>query len=84
MPGCGNTRPRYARTAVALTSTDGSQWLNRPSLIQEEMPDQVVANMGLAADDVVADIGALLLANSSCRATSMRAQHARSFDAALD
>ena len=31
MPGCGNTRPRYARTAVALPSTDGSQWLNRPS-----------------------------------------------------
>ena len=35
-----------------------AQWLNRPSRIQEEMPDQVVANMGLAADDVVADIGA--------------------------
>ena len=30
-----------------------AQWLNRPSRIQEEMPDQVVANMGLAADDVV-------------------------------
>ena len=35
-----------------------AQWLNRPSRIQEEMPDQVVANMGLAVDDVVADIGA--------------------------
>ena len=35
-----------------------AQWLNRPSRIQEEMPDQVVANMGLSADDVVADIGA--------------------------
>ena len=35
-----------------------AQWLNRPSRIQEEMPDQVVANMGLAADAVVADIGA--------------------------
>ena len=35
-----------------------ARWLNRPSRIQEEMPDQVVANMGLAADDVVADIGA--------------------------
>ncbi len=33
-------------------------WLNRPGRIQEEMPDEVVANMGLTADDVVADIGA--------------------------
>jgi len=33
-------------------------WLNRPGRIQEEMPDEVVANMGLEADHVVADIGA--------------------------
>jgi precorrin-6B methylase 2 len=33
-------------------------WLNRPERIQEEMPDSVVENMGLQADDVVADIGA--------------------------
>lgn len=33
-------------------------WLNRPGRIQEEMPDEVVANMELAADHVVADIGA--------------------------
>ncbi len=33
-------------------------WLNRPGRIQEEMPDEVVANMGLQADHVVADIGA--------------------------
>lgn len=33
-------------------------WLNRPERIQEEMPDEVVANMGLDSDDVVADIGA--------------------------
>ena len=33
-------------------------WLNRPGRIQEEMPDEVVANMGIEPDHVVADIGA--------------------------
>ena len=33
-------------------------WLNRPERIREEMPDDVVANMGLESDQVVADIGA--------------------------
>jgi SAM-dependent methyltransferase len=33
-------------------------WLNRPTRIQEEMPDEVIKNMGLATDHVVADIGA--------------------------
>ena len=33
-------------------------WLNRPGRIQEEMPDEVVANMSLNPNDVVADIGA--------------------------
>ena len=33
-------------------------WLNRPERIREEMPDDVVANMGLESDHVVADIGA--------------------------
>lgn len=36
----------------------GADWLNRPERIQEEMPDAVVANMGLDADHIVADIGA--------------------------
>ena len=35
-----------------------ADWLNRPGRIQEEMPDEVVANMGLEPDHVVADIGA--------------------------
>jgi FkbM family methyltransferase len=35
-----------------------ADWLNRPGRIQEEMPDEVVANMGLDSDHVVADIGA--------------------------
>ena len=35
-----------------------AEWLNRPGRIQEEMPDEVVANMSLAPDAVVADIGA--------------------------
>ena len=33
-------------------------WLNRRERIREEMPDDVVANMGLDSDHVVADIGA--------------------------
>jgi len=35
-----------------------ADWLNRPGRIQEEMPDQVVENMNLEPDEVVADIGA--------------------------
>ena len=35
-----------------------ADWLNRPSRIQEEMPDEVVENMHLEPDEVVADIGA--------------------------
>ena len=33
-------------------------WLNRPERIREEMPDEVVANMNLEPDHIVADIGA--------------------------
>ena len=33
-------------------------WLNRPERIQEEMPDDVVENMSLEPNHVVADIGA--------------------------
>ncbi|MEZ5492291.1 MAG: class I SAM-dependent methyltransferase [Gammaproteobacteria bacterium] len=36
----------------------GADWLERPERIQQEQPDQVVANMGLEPDHVVADIGA--------------------------
>lgn len=35
-----------------------AEWLNRPDRIEQERPDEVVANMGLEADHVVADIGA--------------------------
>ncbi|MCI5105527.1 MAG: methyltransferase domain-containing protein [Pseudomonadales bacterium] len=35
-----------------------AEWLNRPGRIAEERPDEVVANMNLQADEVVADIGA--------------------------
>lgn len=35
-----------------------AQWLNRPGRIQEEMPDEVVTNMNLRPDEVVADVGA--------------------------
>ena len=35
-----------------------ADWLNRPGRIEEERPDEVVTNMGLNSDHVVADIGA--------------------------
>ncbi len=35
-----------------------AEWLNRPGRIQEEMPDEVVVNMNLRPDEVVADVGA--------------------------
>ncbi len=36
----------------------GADWLERPQRIEQEQPDQVVANMGLEPHHVVADIGA--------------------------
>lgn len=35
-----------------------ADWLNLPGRIEEERPDEVVTNMGLNSDHVVADIGA--------------------------
>lgn len=55
----GGTGKFYLGREISLVmGHQGADWLERPERIQEEQPDQVVANMGLDADDVVADIGA--------------------------
>ena len=36
----------------------GADWLERPSRISEERPDEMLAAMGLKNGDIVADIGA--------------------------
>ncbi|MEX0619022.1 MAG: class I SAM-dependent methyltransferase [Pseudohongiellaceae bacterium] len=46
------------REISGVMGHQAADWLERPTRIQEEMPDEVVANMELEADDVVADIGA--------------------------
>lgn len=46
------------REIAFVMGHQAADWLNRPERIQEEQPDAVVANMGLAPDHVVADIGA--------------------------
>ena len=46
------------REIAFVMGHQAAEWLNRPGRIQEEMPDEVVANMGLEPDHVVADIGA--------------------------
>lgn len=46
------------REIAFVMGHQAADWLNRPSRIEEERPDDVVANMGLAPDHVVADIGA--------------------------
>lgn len=46
------------REIAFVMGHQAAEWLNRPGRVREEHPDEVVANMGLEADDVVADIGA--------------------------
>ena len=47
-----------ARVAAPFMSYQGAGWLERPERVAEEMPDAMVAMMGLEDGDVVADIGA--------------------------
>jgi ubiquinone/menaquinone biosynthesis C-methylase UbiE len=46
------------REISGVMGHQGAGWLERQERTHEEMPDEVVANMSLAADEVVADIGA--------------------------
>jgi len=46
------------REIAFVMGHQAADWLNRPERIEEEQPDEVVANMGLKPTDVVADIGA--------------------------
>jgi len=46
------------REIANVMGHQAAAWLERPERTHEEMPDEVVANMGLSADEVVADIGA--------------------------
>ena len=55
----GGTGKFYMGREISLVmGHQGADWLERPDRIQQEQPDQVVANMNLAVDHVVADIGA--------------------------
>lgn len=46
------------REISGVMGHQGAGWLEREQRTHEEMPDDVVANMGLEPDEVVADIGA--------------------------
>lgn len=46
------------REISGVMGHQGAGWLEREQRTHEEMPDEVVANMSLEPDDVVADIGA--------------------------
>jgi len=55
----GGTGKFYLGREISLVmGHQGAGWLERPERIQQEMPDQVVTNMTLQPDHVVADIGA--------------------------
>ena len=47
-----------ARVPAQFMSYQGAGWLERPERVAEEMPDAMLAMMGLEDGDVVADIGA--------------------------
>jgi len=47
-----------SRTPAPVMSFRGAEWLERPQRVTEEMPERVLAAMGLQRGDVVADIGA--------------------------
>ena len=46
------------REIARVMGYQGADWLERPERIEEERPDEVVAQMALRPGDVVADIGA--------------------------
>jgi FkbM family methyltransferase len=46
------------REISGVMGHQAADWLERPQRTHEEMPDEVVANMGLQPDNIVADIGA--------------------------
>ncbi len=46
------------RVPAQFMSYQGAGWLERPERVAEEMPDDMLAMMGLEDGDVVADIGA--------------------------
>lgn len=46
------------REISGVMGHQGAGWLEREQRTHEEMPDEVVANMSLEPDDVVADVGA--------------------------
>lgn len=46
------------REISGVMGHQAADWLERPQRTHEEMPDEVVANMGLQPDHIVADIGA--------------------------
>jgi len=46
------------REISGVMGYQAAQWLERPERIQEEMPDEMVANLKLRPTDVVGDIGA--------------------------
>lgn len=46
------------REIARVMGFQGADWLERPERIEEERPDEVVAQMGLRPGDTVADVGA--------------------------
>ncbi len=46
------------RVPAQFMSYQGAGWLERPERVAEEMPDEMLATLGLEDGDVVADIGA--------------------------
>ncbi len=46
------------REISGVMGHQAADWLERPQRTHEEMPDEVVANMGLVPDSIVADVGA--------------------------
>lgn len=46
------------REIAHVMGYQGAAWLERPERIEEERPDEVVAQMGLRPSDAIADIGA--------------------------
>lgn len=54
----GSGKFYQGREIARVMGHQAADWLERPQRIEEEHPDEVVANMGLKPTDVVADIGA--------------------------
>jgi hypothetical protein len=67
-PPAAAQRDERHRVPAEAMSFRAAQWLERDERIEQERPEEVLDSLGLAAGDIVADVGPGGSRGGSCRA----------------